>query len=109
MTASDLPMPLLPLGEERNTMRALEPWHLIVLIIVIGVLFGGKRLPDAARGLGRSMRIFKSEIKQMNDDDAPKKTSTEPIEGRIMGGDRRDERPIDRSNATTPSPDRRDV
>src|SRR5438132_537561 len=34
-------------------MRALEPWHLIVLLVVVLVLFGGKRLPDAARGLGR--------------------------------------------------------
>lgn len=88
-------------------MRALEPWHLIVLVIVIGVLFGGKRLPDAARGLGRSLRIFKSEIKQMNDDDAPKKTgSTEPIEGRVMDANRSSDRP----NATAPSTDyRRDI
>ena len=53
-------------------MRALEPWHLIVLLVVVLILFGGKRLPDAARGLGRSMRIFKSEVKQMHDDDTPR-------------------------------------
>jgi sec-independent protein translocase protein TatA len=84
-------------------MRALEPWHLIVLVVVIGVLFGGKRLPDAARGLGRSLRIFKSEIKQMNDDDpkAKKTGPAEPIEGRVMDADR--------PNATTPSDSRRDV
>ena len=97
-------------------MRALEPWHLIVLIIVIGVLFGGKRLPDAARGLGRSMRIFKSEIKQMNDDDdrpAPKRTaSTEPIEGRIVNDNPAGSpagNPADRPNATTTPDYRRDV
>jgi sec-independent protein translocase protein TatA len=64
-------------------MRALEPWHLIVLLVVVLVLFGGKRLPDAARGLGRSMRIFKSEVKQMHDDDKPAKPST-PVEGKVV-------------------------
>ena len=34
-------------------MRALEPWHLLVLLVVVLVLFGGKKLPEAARGLGR--------------------------------------------------------
>jgi sec-independent protein translocase protein TatA len=66
-------------------MRALEPWHLIVLLVVVLVLFGGKRLPDAARGLGRSMRIFKSEVKQMHDDD-PAPRPTTPVEGRVVDG-----------------------
>jgi len=38
-----------------------SPAGLILLLIVI-VLFGAKRLPDAARSLGRSIRIFKSEM-----------------------------------------------
>ena len=42
-----------------------EGWHLPLLLLVVILLFGGKRLPDAARGLGRSLRIFKSEVKQM--------------------------------------------
>jgi sec-independent protein translocase protein TatA len=42
--------------------------HLVILILVIAVLFGWKRLPDAARGLGRSMRIFKSEVEEMKKD-----------------------------------------
>lgn len=71
--------------------RALEPWHIIVLLAVVVVLFGGKRLPDAARGLGRSMRIFKSEIKQMSDDTPPapqpKPSAPEPLEGRVMDGE----------------------
>ena len=43
--------------------------ELIVILIVIAVLFGDKRLPDSARSLGRSLRIFKSEMKEMKDDD----------------------------------------
>jgi sec-independent protein translocase protein TatA len=35
---------------------------------VVVVLFGRQRLPEAARGLGRSMRIFKSEINEMKSD-----------------------------------------
>ena len=43
--------------------------EIIVILIVIAVLFGAKRLPDSARSLGRSLRIFKSEMKEMKDDD----------------------------------------
>jgi TatA/E family protein of Tat protein translocase len=46
-----------------------EPSHILILLIVVLVLFGAKRLPDSARSLGRSMRIFKSEIKEMNQDE----------------------------------------
>jgi len=46
-----------------------EPSHILILLIVVLVLFGAKRLPDSARSLGRSMRIFKSEMKEMNRDE----------------------------------------
>jgi sec-independent protein translocase protein TatA len=46
------------------------PWHWVVLGIIVIALFGYKKLPDAARSLGRSLRIFKTEIKGMGDDDA---------------------------------------
>ncbi|MBH0779697.1 Sec-independent protein translocase subunit TatA [Nocardia bovistercoris] len=39
--------------------------HLLIIALLFVVLFGAKRLPDAARGLGRSLRIFKSEVNQM--------------------------------------------
>ena len=44
-----------------------EPSHILLLIVVV-VLFGAKRLPDSARSLGKSMRIFKSEMKEMKDE-----------------------------------------
>ncbi|MFE9449962.1 Sec-independent protein translocase subunit TatA [Streptomyces sp. NPDC006739] len=50
--------------------NGLEPWHLLVLAIVIIVLFGSKKLPDSARALGKSMRILKSEAKAMKEDGA---------------------------------------
>jgi sec-independent protein translocase protein TatA len=47
---------------------ALKPWHIIVLVVVLVLLFGAKRLPDAARSLGRSLRIIKAETKGLVDD-----------------------------------------
>jgi len=45
-----------------------EPSHILLLLIVVVLLFGAKRLPDSARSLGKSMRIFKSEMKEMKDE-----------------------------------------
>jgi sec-independent protein translocase protein TatA len=63
--------------------RALEPWHLLIILLILVILFGGKRLPDAARGLGRSLRILKSEVNQLHDD-APKPPAPAPLEGNVM-------------------------
>lgn len=42
--------------------------EIIIIAVVIILLFGWKRLPDAARSVGRSMRIFKSEVNEMKTD-----------------------------------------
>jgi sec-independent protein translocase protein TatA len=52
-------------------------WHWVVLGIVVFALFGYKKLPDAARSLGRSMRIFKTEIKGMGEDDKAREKAKE--------------------------------
>jgi sec-independent protein translocase protein TatA len=59
-------------------MSALKPWHLVVLAVVFLVLFGAKRLPDSARSLGRSLRIFKSEVQELNKDDSDGDKKTNP-------------------------------
>ncbi|GAA3161090.1 MULTISPECIES: Sec-independent protein translocase subunit TatA [Streptomyces] len=51
--------------------NAFEPWHLVLIIVACVLLFGSKKLPDMARGLGRSMRILKSETKALKDDRTP--------------------------------------
>jgi sec-independent protein translocase protein TatA len=48
--------------------------EILLILVVVLLLFGAKRLPDAARGLGRSLRIFKSEVSAMGED-APAKDS----------------------------------
>ena len=58
-------------------MNSLKPWHLLVLAVVFLILFGSKRLPDSARSLGRSLRIFKSEVQEMNKDDAKEDKKTD--------------------------------
>jgi sec-independent protein translocase protein TatA len=44
---------------------SLSPWHWAILAVVVILLFGAKKLPDAARSLGKSLRIFKSEMREM--------------------------------------------
>ncbi len=50
-------------------MGSLSWWHWLIILAVFILLFGAKKLPDAARGLGRSLRILKSEVSAMHDDD----------------------------------------
>ncbi len=63
--------------------------EIILILVVLILLFGAKRLPDAARSLGRSMRIFKTEVKEMRNDDERSAASPQPdppreVEGRIV-------------------------
>jgi sec-independent protein translocase protein TatA len=46
-----------------------EPWVWAIILLLAVLLFGSKRLPDAARGIGRSLRIFKAETKGLMTDD----------------------------------------
>ncbi len=59
-------------------MENPEIW--IVLVIVGFLIFGAKRMPDAARGLGRSLRIFKAETKGMLTDDEQKAAAAPPLQ-----------------------------
>ena len=47
-----------------------SPWKILIVAAVILVLFGSAKLPAAARSLGKSMRILKSEIKDLHEEDA---------------------------------------
>jgi sec-independent protein translocase protein TatA len=87
--------------------NGLEPWHLLIVAVVIILLFGSKKLPDTARALGKSMRILKSETKAMKDDgsggsgkdgEARKDAAIEPPAGDAPGGARHadEERPSQR-------------
>ena len=49
-------------------MGSLSPWHWAIIAVVVIVLFGSKKLPDAARSLGKSLRIFKSEVRELQNE-----------------------------------------
>jgi sec-independent protein translocase protein TatA len=44
-------------------------WEWLIIIVVLVVLFGAKRLPEMARSVGQSARVFKGEMKGLRDDD----------------------------------------
>ncbi|MFD7030372.1 Sec-independent protein translocase subunit TatA [Streptomyces sp. NPDC059917] len=58
--------------------NAMEPWHLVVLLVVCLLVFGSKKLPDMARSLGKSARILKSEAKAMRAEDQTPSTEVTP-------------------------------
>ena len=67
-------------------MGALRPVHILILVLVVLILFGWKKLPDAARSLGRSMRIFKSEVEEMKKDgqSTPSAASSDTVKGETV-------------------------
>lgn len=85
--------------------RSLGPPEIIMILVVLVLLFGAKRLPDAARSLGRSMRIFKSEVKEMRTDDQDDKPHERPreVEGRLV-----ETQPAEPAPARSPEPVERD-
>jgi sec-independent protein translocase protein TatA len=67
-------------------MLGLGAPEIIVIVIAILLLFGYKKLPDASRSMGRSLRIFKSEMKGMKEDDVRGKDEarTTPVTGQVV-------------------------
>ncbi|MEK8174200.1 Sec-independent protein translocase subunit TatA [Streptomyces sp. M19] len=68
--------------------NGLEPWHLLVVALVVILVFGSKRLPDTARALGKSLRILRSETRAMKGEGAgcrPRAPRTTPPLGRGPG------------------------
>ncbi|ADB75323.1 Sec-independent protein translocase subunit TatA [Geodermatophilus obscurus] len=67
-------------------MAGLGPLEIGLIILAILLLFGYKKLPDASRSLGRSLRIFKGEMKGMKDDDVRTKDAakTSPVRGEVL-------------------------
>lgn len=72
-------------GMEIHMLRnGFEPWHLIILLAVVLLMFGGAKLPELARGMGRSIRIFRSE---MNEAEKEKTGEPSKIEGTTQARD----------------------
>jgi sec-independent protein translocase protein TatA len=65
-------------------MGSLGPLEIGLIILAILLLFGYKKLPDASRSLGRSLRIFKGEMKGMKDVRGKDAARTTPVRGEIV-------------------------
>ena len=95
-------------------LRNLQAPELLLILVVLVFLFGAKRLPDMTRSIARSMKIFKTEIKEMREEDKPAHPSQtsqtdrpygaepRPLEGRV-------DTPVDRPRDYTPGQAPRDV
>ncbi|MEV6276982.1 Sec-independent protein translocase subunit TatA [Nocardia sp. NPDC051832] len=59
-------------------MGQFSIWHWLIVAAVFVLFFGAKRMPDAARGLGRSLRIFKSEVSQMQSEGSSSTPAAQP-------------------------------
>ena len=49
----------------------IQFWHIVVLVVIIVLLFGANRLPDLAKAVGQSLKIFKNEVKDLTEDSKP--------------------------------------
>jgi sec-independent protein translocase protein TatA len=65
-----------------------SPWKILIVAVVIIVLFGSAKLPVAARSLGKSMRILKTEVQGLHNDDEPgapvQATAVQPSQAQIQ-------------------------
>ena len=92
-------------------MGRLGPTEIILILVVIILLFGAKKLPDMARSLGKSARILKSEAKAMKEDDKsaapadpPNNSDQQPPAQRIIQaapGDVTSSRPVNEPTDTS--------
>lgn len=62
----------------------LEGWHIVIIIVIAILLFGAPKLPGLARSVGQSLRIFKSEVRQMKDENTSSSADGDPVEGRVV-------------------------
>jgi sec-independent protein translocase protein TatA len=51
-------------------MELFQPWHLIIVAVILVVLFGGRKLPELGKGLGEGLRGFKEGMKGITGDDS---------------------------------------
>ena len=63
----------------------IQGWHIAILVVLAILLFGAPKLPGLARSVGQSLRIFKSEVRQMKDENPSSNPAAgDPVEGRIV-------------------------
>jgi sec-independent protein translocase protein TatA len=69
-------------------VNALTPGHLAIIAVLVIVLFGAKRLPEAARSMGKSLRIFKSEVRELQNENKPETPVAPPAAAQPVQSER---------------------
>jgi len=64
-------------------LAVISEWHIFLVLIVVFLLFGGKKMPELARGIGEAMREFKKASRDIHDD--PPRTAPPPAPSRPEG------------------------
>jgi len=82
-------------------MGRIGPTEIIIIAVLLIVIFGWKRLPDAARSLGRSARVFKSEVDEMKRDNEANKAASEASSETIRSESIEKDRSTDSTIPTT--------
>ncbi len=72
-------------------IAGLGTQEIILILLVLVLLFGAKKLPELARGSGRALRIFKAETKGLLDEDEDEDEATKPEEQRYLDSQRQGE------------------
>lgn len=79
----------------------IQGWQWLIIIALVLLLFGAPKLPGLARSMGQSLRIFKTEVRHMKDDDGEKDSSDAsgetPVEGKVV--DPKNDDPKNHGNA----------
>lgn len=79
--------------------RQLGPAEIILILAVVVLLFGAKKLPELARGSGRALRIFKAETKGLIDDDEDEQSDPKSLQAREADATAKDaERQTDKTD-----------
>jgi sec-independent protein translocase protein TatA len=61
-----------------------SPWKILIIVVFFIVMFGSRKLPDAARSLGKSMRILKTEVQGLHQDDVDTTSSPVPAPAELQ-------------------------
>jgi len=68
--------------------RQIGPTEILLIIALVLLLFGGRKLPELARGTGKALKIFKSEVRDTDEIETKKDTTAtdpqQPLEGEIV-------------------------
>jgi sec-independent protein translocase protein TatA len=70
-------------GETDMIEGLLRPQHLLIILLVAVVFFGGKKLPELGKGLGEGIKSFKDSLKSINSDSDKPVASSEPVDKKV--------------------------